>query len=559
MKTKSKTLCILLIVVLMAGFVVTASACGSTFGIKWDRYLPSAEEYFANADKLGEITPINVELGADVYVGRYGLMTIQLSKEMYGYLPAYDATIGKGDGLVNLSERRIDSNIYVFIGVNADSEMILYDSAGTTLMRAKTYFDVDSESVIRYLDGQAGKYAVVNYLSGLQAFNAYFLINADGTLDATAYNDSQLSATATKVPMPGEPFTTPVTPLESMLGKNLQEDEFVDGTSVKTFNNTVVFYNAKGKEMSRWTVPQNIAGAPIYIDKYLIYGTLSQVDIVNTKDYNYVSSSGDKYNYQLNRYNIKTGKITKINADYVIAESNYGEMYNTRDGKYDLARVGVWRMVDGIAYENNYADIYIINNMGKVGFSRHDSVFGMPAYKLENGNYITDSGNIVNGKNKLQISFGSLSAIRGITEDAFVVESNGLIGSVLFDGKVKIPFAYTAKSALYGNYMFVCDVLGSNYVLNVASGEIKALADITGAEAADITISTDVVPLIVAKNKSGKTYALYTIAGDKIADNAVSDELTFTRYSVGDKNYAIAQITVQNGSAELTSYYKITL
>lgn len=559
MKYKSKILCILLIAVALTVFTLSASACSADFNIKWQNYLPDAAEYYSQANNLGTVTPMIFEIGAEISVGQYGLITVQSADEMYGYLPAYEVAIGKGIGLTRLSERHLANGINVFVGSKADSGMVLYDAAGKIIFETETFFDIESTPAIRYLNGVPGRYAVVRYVSGLQVYNAYYPINADGTLSLTAYNDTQLSDGDNAISMPGETFNMPYVTLENWLNKDMQSDEFVDGTRVRTFNNTVIFYNTDNKEISRWTIPQNMFKSPVYVDKCLVYGTLTPVDGPDNPHCNYIDARGNRYKYILNSFNIKTGKTSTINGDYVIYGNEYDAMYNNRDGKYDLASVSALRMLDGIAYENQYADTCIINNSGKIGFSQTDSVFGMPVYKLSNGDFITNSGNVINSKNQLKMSFGSLSAIYGVTEDAIVAVSNGKIGSVLSDGKVKIPFAYNTSSKIYGKYTFVRDALNSRYVMDVTNGSVQSVAALTDADESNITITTDIIPLISVRSSAANTYSLYLISGEKIADNAVDNKLTVIEYYVGNKLFAIGQVATDAGLISVTDYFKIAL
>ena len=563
MKTAKRLLFFAFVIAVAFSMVTLLAACNDeddnvykagTFKISWSSYMDDIDELQSdyNLPSVQQKSFGDDVVKIDTSYASNGLITLRTSEDKYyGYLLHSDITFGVQDGLTNLSYGYHNT----FRGKTADGVNIIYDSVGNKIAsgasvgvnnvksakvngRTKYYLEIDVDGVIEYHERME-----------------------DGSFSVTGV--AQLPQ-SNGIPGVGDSFASdPESLFEAFEIDEDEPDSFMENTYARIHNRTLTFYDKNGKKISSFLRPTN-ADILIYIDKNIVYSTLTPVDPMATQGFNYIKGDS-KYLSKIYNYNISSGKTQELKVDYVLA-APLTVMYNKDAKAHDLATVNIYRMVDGVAWaDKTYLDTVIINTRGDIGFSTQNSSYGMPMASIGK-NYLyfapaTRKYNIVDAKGDLVAELGDVSdTMQAVLSDGFLVRLNGKLGVVGFDGKVTIGFEYYAVSSVYGDYVLVTDLSDTYCVLSGKS--VKSLTSITLANAEDIEIfNLGKYKFIRVYDRGNETYDFYNLDGTKIISNAVSSAfatyVTFTQDS--ENSYMFCSIDVKTASGTETQYYRIAL
>ena len=568
MKTAKKLLLVIVAFVMAFGSVALLAACNDedtahkagTFNVSWDNYIYDPDELREVAN--GFNIPVFEErgFGDDVEsVGTnyadVGLVVLRKdSGNCYGYSLYKDATFGEGDKLVGLSSHYNNC----FLGRTADGDNILYDIEGKTIAKGRSVYTSNVSSAT--VDGEIKHYLTVVVDNSVE----YHEIAEDGSLSVVGLDELPNKKT---LPAEGELFTADAA--ESLFDMfKIDQDEpdsYMKEVYARTYGRTMIFTDKNDKVLSRFEKPLNI-GTYLYLNKQLVYSTLTPVDAMATKGFNYIQGD-NKYLSKLYTFNIATGRTKELKVDYVLRSSG-GCLYNKKTKAHDLVAARICHMTDGVARESDaYLDTVILNVNGEIGFSAQNNPFGMPMAKIGK-NYLcatlTDNKfSIVNAKGDLVAYLGNVvGAMQSVLSDGFLVKLDNKLGIIGFDGVVKVGFDYQYLLPAYGNHTLVTDENGAYYAFNLADRGITRLASMLGVDEADISIYTvNNYGFIRVYNKETYTYDFYNLDGKKIISAATSN--SFGNCSVfnltGKKRYMFCGVNVADGDGTAIKYYRVVL
>lgn len=489
MKKYAKVLCTALVIVMTVSTLATLAACSDAISINWNNYLPThtewQEEHFY---KLPTVEKLNVSDDAKATTSLYeGLVNIEDSSGVYGYVIYTGATFGKGEGYIGIRAYPFYGTVY-FIASGKGTQT-LYDIYGNKILSGDPV-EVHHKTQA-YIDGKLRNFLNVGVDRYIDEETTYYVeILEDGSLSQDIR--STLSST-TVTPDVGELFEMTGKSLHDWLDLDLDErsnfgrhdDEFLNSIYVQEYINLVIFYR-DGKKISTWKKPLDIDGHITYSNGKLLYATATPIAENSRSKYNYVNRYGDKCYWQLHSYNIKTGHIRNIDTNYVISDQDKPtHLYNNTTNKFDLISSMCIPKVDGVAYAYSFKEKYIIDDSGKVAFRASAQPYGMPLMKIGK-NYLTDSYNIVNTNGKLVSDLNS-SLVLATTADLLVTKIDNKIGAVDFDGVVKMPFDYNAYLGyfplqVFGSYAIVADQDDNEYFMDYSHGTVRKVTDVMGVD-----------------------------------------------------------------------------
>lgn len=554
MHIRKRLVAAIVVAVLAIGMVAVLAACDTTFGIKWDNYLLSAEDYIKQAHS-GFPTATKVELpqnATEINTTQtaYGLITYKLNSNVRGHLLAANKMIGNSEFLKSLTAYPVSSSLTVYVGTGSNNYTYLYDMNGKSF---GYYTDVAKVTDLKTYTSGAKDYLRVTLQKTENDETEY---NYYEILEDETFGTLQRELEADKLPDIGETFTLQGEPLDSWLkitsysanGK-LNDDEYFDYQVVEYNDHMYGFVNDKGKETSLLNLPAN-GKLLTYIDGKILFTTSTSVDSDATDGYNFVSGSS-KYLNKLYSFNIRSGKVSELKTNYVVNSDNTSfVMYNHKNNKYDLAMINVYLMQDGIARaESSYADTVVINSNGKVGYSMKESQYGMPMIKIGK-NYVTTGDYIVNSNLKF-VAYGGNSEAEALLTDGIVLTVDGKVGVVDYSGKVKVAFEYELVGSPVGQYAIVTDRDDKQFVLNLSDGTVKTLAEAAGIGSHNgATVTNDVieVTLTYVNGTAQKEYTLF----DGTSLGRGTSCSSYTSYDHNNSRYTLLSIAQTNANA---NYY----
>lgn len=315
----------------------------------------------------------------------------------------------------------------------------------------------------------------------------------DGKITAETLSEDEI--TAGSLPGEGESFVWgedwEMVSLSDMLALE-RADSFADNRYVRVETSdggdgALVFYNAEGKQLSRFVVPADmLAGSQVYAGGRILYQTAAYVDPFATDGYTYLNADG-KYTVTSHAFSIDSGRTETLELGYIVtAEQEY--IYNYREGRYDAAKISVIEMTDGRAVEgDSRTDTYIVDGEGTVHYKASESFYGMPTVRVGDS-FLTDRQYLVDGdlRHIATLPTDITSHIFAFPSvDGIVVSTGGRVGVLGDDGKVRVPFTYTPVFSAYNRPTLpvmegkvpVYQGLNS-YILDLNTGEAKLLGDI---------------------------------------------------------------------------------
>lgn len=559
MKKYAKILCTALAIVMIASSVVVLAAC-STVSINWEDYLPTPDEWQKILDNTDVPKFEKVNIDSNAYVNNYdlssGLVTISDGDYVYGYLPLTNKRFGEGENYHQIIANNVYYSSTIYYMAYKNNSMTLFNSEGYRIAEGVNIFvsDLVAENAHR-----TGKYLSIKVTNeNFESTEYYVEIGKNGELSQNLltkipYNDD-IPQVGSLLESKGE-YLLDVLDLDftDFIDYSEQEDEFLNNITVQTYGSTMVFYS-EGKQLCSWNLPVNVAMSPIYVNGKLLYATSTHVDAMSSKGYNFVDSKGDKFNWQMYSLNIKTGKVSKLNTNYVVTNDDVSVlMYNRSKGKYDLAMVTAIPKIDGIAYEDFATDAYLINCNGQIAFSALNDSFGMPMVKIGK-NYLTITGNIVTARGKLVTSLSDATAL-AITSDRIVLNVNGKVGAIDFDGIVKTAFNYTLwGDETYGNHAIAQDEDDHYYFINFYNGTARRVDNVLDVDESDIVFARNSY-LIGARRSDGTDW--YTVDGTLVISAATNSYLSIPHYTIGGKQFGWLKVTVKGASGSEVEYYRI--
>lgn len=569
MKTAKKLLFVIVALAMVFSSVALLAACNDnddtaykagTFKVSWDNYIFDLDELRETANGYNLPSFSEKDFGDDVYSVSTsyvsdGLVVIRKdSGKYYGYSLYKDKTFGTSDNLSGLSSNYNKT----FLGRTADSDYILYDIAGDRIAKGNNVYV--SNVTTATVNGETKTYLVIRVDGAIE----YHEVFEDGTVSAVGLDELPRE---NALPAEGELFTAGAA--ESLFDMfKIDEDEpdsYMKGVYARTYGRTMVFTDKNGKEISRFEKPVNI-GTYIYLNKHLVYSTLTPVDAMAAKGFNYIQGD-NKYLSKLYSFNIATGSTKELKVDYVLRSAS-GCLYNKTTKAHDLVAARIYRMIDGVAWENNmYLDTVILNVNGEIGFSAQDSSYGMPMAKIGK-NYLyatlnTNEFSIVNAKGDLVAYLGNAgSAMQSVLSDGFLVKLSNKIGIIGFDGVVKFGFDYLYASPAYGNYTLATDESGAYYLFNLADRTMTNLTTMLGADEENISIySVNNYVFIRVYDKNAYTYDFYNLDGTKVISGATSS--SFYNYAAfnraGKESYMFCSVNVATEDGTAIKYYRVAL
>lgn len=558
MNNKKRLLTLIVAVMMIFSMVAVLAACdshgksnGKGSDIDWTHYLDSISSL---TNKIGNKLPSisSKTFGSNVSVSmsyaNEGLLVLTFADSVdnykYGYSIVANKEFGNSDSLTDMYAGEYNT----FRGVRSNGDQVLYDITGTKIA-VGTSISLSEVSVTNNGDTTTYLKIVVD------GTTTYRKVLVDGSLSSMGLSELPSKQDNVFLPEVGEVFTTTPETLANWLDIDVDYwDNYLERTYVRNYGRTIVFFNSEDEEISRLTTPLDCS-ALIYVDKHIVYSTLTPVDPMATRGYNYVSGS-DKYNAQLYSFDISSGKTSKLNVNYVLTEAG-GTLYNKYDNAYDLAVVEVCMMVDGVAWED-YADVLVIDANGSNLFSYQDSLYGIPM-AVVGDNYLTSGGFIVDANGELVASLGD--SIKTVLSDGFVVEVDGKIGVVGFDGVVTVGFEYAlaSSSSIAGKYAIVIEN-DRLYSLNLSTNRATRLTSLTSASEENISITTlgnysliCVREYYYGTGSYSYTYSFYNLDGTKVISHATSNYISLSTCNIDGAKYGIARVQVTDSSGD-TSY-----
>ena len=570
MKTK-RVVALALVIAIIASFGVMLSACDNTFSINWNNYLLDSAEFtdktIFNNSLPTSVSAISIPSDAIAVNTEYaskGLLVLYNGSRYYGYLIASGTTFGKNDDLISLYA---DTTGYVYIAKEANNT-ILYDTDGNVMLEIKTDSTtpllISTSVVTSEVDGKTTRFlkissAYQNQISPPSVM--YREIRKDGTLGVFL---DELPKTEQSLPQVGENFSKATVTLGEWLPVNtvsFVDSDIVDTTltdiNVQQLGNTAIFYNKKGTQISTFAKPIYV-NAVAYANGKILYTTLTPVDSTATSGFNFINGSS-KYNNKMFSFDVKSGKTKELSVDYIMMPDNVVTILNNKKGKYDLASMSAYRMIDGIAYKNTEnADTLVINDKGAIGYSAMDNPFGMPFCKIGK-NYLTISYgssfydmtySIVNSKGQLKATLGN-TAPRAILADRLVVTIGGKVGAVGFDGIVKTDFKYSLVGSVYNNYAHVTNDDNEDLIVDFNAEKAQTIDEICKVSNYEGLYFSG---YFIRVETSSSTYNWYMLDGTKVAEKVIDQTMYPSTFTRNDKKYGFVNVTTTNGETQYLKF-----
>lgn len=465
----------------------------------------------------------------------YDLVTFRTNEGQYGYLLGRDKVIGPyaeltvqhagGTYIQGVTEQGrtdivgLDGNV-IFSDMGAAGEIVVTgpvakSRGGIPGMYRK--FAVESDGT------EWAKYAqlVTDYYDPLYACLL-------GSYEESAF-DPAFEVTTGKPILPERKSIADLFGLEESRVK----EGFTYASVESEYGTGYVFYRGD-EELSQLILSADEISSPLmYAGGRILYATVDPVDFAKADGYNVLTGNA-KGRFRLYAFDIAGGRTAELTTDYVIQDV-VTSLYNRQSESYDAIMVKALPMKDGVAVDNGYADTYIVNAMGAVGYRASAYMYGTPEHTVgayfitedDAGNsYLTDkSGKLVSGPFKFH------SALK----DRLVVSVDGKIGSIDYTGKIVAPFEHeTTEVSIYGRHAVLTTESGKA-VLDLTTGRTRAVEDIVSST--NYTIENGRISV------DNGTKSWYDLSGRLLAKN-IRREYDEVAGNLGSQYYRLALLDI---------------
>ena len=215
------------------------------------------------------------------------------------------------------------------------------------------------------------------------------------------------------------------------------------GYKIYSSSSRYVIFDNNNNEVASFTDPN--ADVEFFIGDYLVYQNSIKLDD-NNNNYDYISTSGERFSLETYRINYLTAKKEAVKVKSVLAPG-VKPFFNDK-GVYTYCYANLQTISDKKNLSSTI-ETYIIDSNG----SLHDNVTGIDLgafVRFGNNYYNTASETIYDGYlNELSILGDMLPSYQENAE-LIICQTNGNYGAVNHEGKVAIPFEY---DMIYTQYL----------------------------------------------------------------------------------------------------------
>lgn len=287
------------------------------------------------------------------------------------------------------------------------------------------------------------------------------------------------------------------------------------GYKIYSSSSRYVVFDNNNNEVASFTDPN--ADVEFFVGDYLIYQNSIKLDD-NNNNYDYISTSGERFSLETYRINYLTAKKEAVKSKFVLA-SGVKPFFNDK-GVYTYC-YGNLQTISDKKNLSSTVETYIIDTNGVL----HDNVTGIDlgAFKRFGNNYYNESSKTIYDGYLNEISIlGDMSPEYVENAELIICHTSGnSYGAINHEGKVAIPFEY---EMIFTNY------ISDSNLLAMKNGKLCKIS-FNARECASSVVKefsgyTTIDYLLNDNNKGGA--AIYKISGSATATHAYPDYLSLS-------------------------------